>query len=1120
VNTHTVLHFVANPDTFNQWTYQDSISADVLSWALGALYYLDINNQSNGFTVRPDMASTLPAPVNATTLPTGVVVSRTWRIPVRPGLKFQFHPDTNISSFASGHDDITAQTFVETFELALTNKWFRAVSGGSSFMGTSTTSVLNAEQFSNNLVPFSDVGIKVVNGNEIEFTFIDLQSEWNVKYWLSSFVMTPIHIPLYNALGGVNGTYGTSATTTAYTGPMYIDVYEADNVIRLRENPRYHAPERYFFTGVNFRIITDPALRFQEFLAGRLDEAGVPAARFEEFRNDPRIRRAPGATTFRLNFNAAGTVAAMEDQWEVAGKGNVPNFVPEPILASRDFRQAMYFAVDRERLAREILRSAEPQPFHFSSAYLIEPELGINFRGTTQGVGVNADFSPATFGYNFDAARALFDQALEPLVANGTYRSGDVITLTYVINAGSAFDRLTFEFLQDQWADIFNSSRFNIRVELELIAAPFPQNYFNYIIAGTSDLGTGGISGSTLNASSFLSVYRYDNAGGFTLNWGMDTRDAVIPVVYQIGGQTRRELWSYDAIHRALNGEVYLFQGRESLFPTVSNVAANINSVTFNVNEFANPAYRSIRYTIQQGGVDVPGLINVPVTTRTNQISNLLPNTDYSVRVSFQIISNNRVETTLSSFRTLSVDGSGDQLNNPPTPELIQEELVDEVNTSREFKPGTYFSRTQPDANGIITFVTVTIDDYGKINGVLFDDTYTYSDIYINPATRNLYLFVPGNQVSIPNVYRRIQEQTVLRNYPVITDTIYNDDLVEGIDNTLIAALVPMDVAETSRIVHRGFGGTHEHTKWIDEADLIADQIIQDQTTLLIQTNTVGSLSYVTNVDGVTNRIDNAVELLGLVQRVLNGPARLTDSSVLRFRSNPKLGLYTPGNYYFGYDNRIFDYQNNRVSYATSYLSIDEFGHAFSILLDETVYGTFSQNQSRPTTKLILGDQYGLSNVSPINSEWITQAAAYQTAILRNQGIDGFYPRIGSNSEFVDQVAGTTINVLNLNHAIRGAFEAASNWTLEDGLYINQKDNQIMYLIVEDQLISAIHYDQLLLSGSNIGKLNYEIFAVDSPVWGNPSVQSLFPQNQTEFDKLGISIGSIVYSGIKQRNTH
>jgi ABC-type transport system substrate-binding protein len=638
----------ANPDSFNQWTAQDSISSDVLSSALGSLYYFDFNATRDGYEVKPDMASALPIPVDATTLPTGAVVSTKWRIPIADGLEFFFHPDNTVA-IPAGSEQITAQTFVDTYELALENKLFRAVT----ILGGGSAEIIGAEDFSNGLIPFNEVGIKVVNGNEIEFTFVDLQSEWNVKYLLSGFTLTPLHIPLYEALGGLNGTYGTSAVTTAYTGAHYIDVYEADKVVRLLANPKFNAPERYFFTGINFLIITDAAIRFEEFVAGRLDAATIPAARFEEFQNDPRIRFVPGATTFRLNFNATGSIEAMEEQWEVAGKGNVAaDVVPEPLLAQLDFRKALYFAVDRERLAKEILKSAEPQPFFFTPAYLVEPELGINFRATEQGVSVGEDYSIETFGYNFDAARALFEQALAPLVADGTYSSGDVINLTYATNAGSEFDRLTFEFLQDEFEKTFVSSEYNIRVTLENIPAPFPQNYFNYIIPGVSDLGTGGISGGTLNAADFLECYRYDNACGFTLSWGMDTRIVNIPVVYEVNGVERKELYSFDAIHKMLNGRVYVVEGAESFFPTARGFSTGEEFVSFEIARFLDPAYRNIRYTITLGGEPVAGFENVRATSRFVNAFGLQPGTAYELTLSFELVDDGSTQTSPASFST------------------------------------------------------------------------------------------------------------------------------------------------------------------------------------------------------------------------------------------------------------------------------------------------------------------------------------------------------------------------------------------------------------------------------------------------------------------------------------
>ncbi|MCK7489043.1 MAG: hypothetical protein MZU79_01445 [Anaerotruncus sp.] len=78
------------------------------------------------------------------------------------------------------------------------------------------------------------------------------------------------------------------------------------------------------------------------------------------------------------------------------------------------------------------------------------------------------------------------------------------------------------------------------------------------------DLGIGGISGSLLDAPSFLDVFCDDNRGGFTLNWGIDTSTPNIPVAYNnLDGIPVFERRSYNAIVEALTGRIYVRDGVE-----------------------------------------------------------------------------------------------------------------------------------------------------------------------------------------------------------------------------------------------------------------------------------------------------------------------------------------------------------------------------------------------------------------------------------------------------------------------------------------------------------------------------------------------------------------------------
>jgi ABC-type transport system substrate-binding protein len=428
----------------------------------------------------------------------------------------------------------------------------------------------------------------------------------------------------------------------------------------MKSNPNFYDQDLFFYTGYNFRIIEESDVRFAEFLAGRLEIGGIPSARVEEFRNDPRLRVSPGATTWRLGLNAAGTREAQQAQRSIlkARGGTIdPNAQPKPIMASADFRKALYFAIDREFVAYEVIKTQDPAPHFFSSAYLVEPEEGIAFRGTPQGQAVNAEYSPETLGYNPDAARALFDQALAPLVANGTYSSGEVITLLLAYQAGSDAWAALVDYLKPQFESLFNSSTYNIRVEIELTAVPFPNNYFDYIIPGVSDMGIGGISGGTLNLAGFLNNYRYDNEGTFVLTWGIDTREANIPITYSFAGETRQEVWSMDAIHKALVGEVYLYEGTEGLFPAPTQLVNGFENVSFTISNFVSPAFTNIRYTLEQDvdGTFVPvqGFDNVVPSSRIVSLRGLTAGTSYRVVVSFTLGSG-EIRTTNVAFTTLA----------------------------------------------------------------------------------------------------------------------------------------------------------------------------------------------------------------------------------------------------------------------------------------------------------------------------------------------------------------------------------------------------------------------------------------------------------------------------------
>jgi ABC-type oligopeptide transport system substrate-binding subunit len=299
-------------------------------------------------------------------------------------------------------------------------------------------------------------------------------------------------------------------------------------------------------------------MRFQEFLAGKLDGAVLPSPHYEEYSSHPGLKRIPGTTTFRMMINGTGSVEGQVKAFPES------DWVPEPILANTDFKMGIYHAIDRKKLAEEVMKTSQTQMYLFTDAYVVEAESGIIYRNTPQGQGVASDLSPSTYGYNMDAARAYFDKALDALVDEGVYQSGDEITIEFYYFSGSETQALMATYLKDAMEAAFQSDKHQIKVIVEIMPKEFPGIYYDHMMIGEFDTAVGGITGSTLDAASFLDTFCSDNRSGFTLNWGIDTSIPEIEVAYTSdSGEQIKELWSYDAIVSALNGEVLVVDGAE-----------------------------------------------------------------------------------------------------------------------------------------------------------------------------------------------------------------------------------------------------------------------------------------------------------------------------------------------------------------------------------------------------------------------------------------------------------------------------------------------------------------------------------------------------------------------------
>lgn len=546
-----------NPTTFQHWKYDDSISSDVITLFLDAPYVYKFNAEKDGYDLVPGMAKDKPQAINPRTLDSGLKVSKEWTFEIKEGLVWTYHSSTDTSSFPTGHEKIDANDFYDTYKMALSKKWFRAISGGGDFI-TANQAIAGAAEYVANPTEelWANVGIKKVDDKTIKFIFKNDMSEWNVRYWLGSFVMGPINMDLYNVVGD---QYGTKPENTAYNGIFKLDYYEAGSVLRYSKNQNYWDKDSYKYTGYTYKVIKEQAVRFKEFQDKKLDATSVPTQEYESVKTNPGLKRVPGATTFRMMINGLGTVAEQKKQFPTS------KFTPEPILANHDFKLAMFHALERDVLALDVMKTSQTQAYLFTDAYLVDPATGMPFRNTPQGQNVAKDMIGDTYGYSPTLAKSYWKSAIDKLVADKVYAKNSTIMIDLRIMSGSPATLLGAEYMKGKFEEYFVSTEHNIQVKISITLTAFPDIYYDFMMTGDFDLGIGGISGSTLDAAGFLDVFCDDDRGGFTLNWGIDTDVPEIKITYTKPGETEKitELWSYNALVMALQGTVNVKYGVE-----------------------------------------------------------------------------------------------------------------------------------------------------------------------------------------------------------------------------------------------------------------------------------------------------------------------------------------------------------------------------------------------------------------------------------------------------------------------------------------------------------------------------------------------------------------------------
>lgn len=402
--------------TCNPYTSQAATDNTVVGYMANGLY---------GIIPDPETRKGVRVPIYAAAEPVDVNGDGTvWQMDVRPDAKWM------------NGEPITAATFMYSWKTCLDPNCVFVAAGS---LSNNMIKIKNAKAYytqNSTGVPvaWEDVGIKQIDEDTLEVTLDGPYTKAEVMAHFSSQFSYPIYEPLFEA--GMNSdhtetTYGTEKDQTMSCGPFYISEWIKGSEIRYEKNPNWPYADRIVVDGMVNRVVQDNNTQIQMFEAGELDYVGIGVDGLEKYEEDPRLIFATSNWIDMIDICSTNT--------------------EEPILANKNFKKALYHAMDRKTLAN--LTKNLPATWLVSNMAVAYTD-GTFFRDLpfTQDY---IDTEEDNYGYDPKLAKELFDKAMEE-------EGLESVELSFLYNSDSSGAKTAAQYLQEALANIFGADKFSL----------------------------------------------------------------------------------------------------------------------------------------------------------------------------------------------------------------------------------------------------------------------------------------------------------------------------------------------------------------------------------------------------------------------------------------------------------------------------------------------------------------------------------------------------------------------------------------------------------------------------------------------------------------------------------
>ena len=443
-------------------------NTDLVDYIHANLYRFVPNKTKDGAVLAPDLAESEPTTEDG----------YSWHIKINKNAKW-----------ANGKP-INADTFIYSWKKALDPVMALPNPSG---LAQNIITVKNAYEYytqksKGKSVSWDDVGLKKVDDYTLSITTTGKYTSQQVMQHFQMRYTGPVYQPLYDSSTTADGTstkYGTEASLFMASGPFVLSSWTKGAERVLTKNPNYVHADEVKLNGMDVKEVQDEATQLELFKKGELDYLDLGANGFQEYGDDPKTMTYDSTTIRELEINFQNP--------------------DKPYLNNLNFRKALYYAIDRNAIAK--LSNNKPACYFLPESYSISAD-GTSIRKLAGA----SDYIPKNNGYDKELAKKYFDTALNELGINK-------VSLNLIYNESASDTRSASEYIQRTLTEIFGADKFSMNISAmnNTVAVKLMRTAQNGSTNGW-DLcwGAWDLTAATYSANRKFEVYRTTDTRRFT----------------------------------------------------------------------------------------------------------------------------------------------------------------------------------------------------------------------------------------------------------------------------------------------------------------------------------------------------------------------------------------------------------------------------------------------------------------------------------------------------------------------------------------------------------------------------------------------------------------------------